>query len=143
MDAGEGFEFREAVAPLHLQIVKRVHLCVPQNREWLDDDVTSRLEAGGGELAQRFEGVGRELAAMRALFDDRPARWCPKPFPHFGKLSRQQTPEERAHAHIGEEVAAPSDSGPARCVVAMFGVIQLSLIHISEPTRLLSISYAV
>src|SRR5678816_85097 len=57
------------------------------------------------------------------------------------RLARRNKRPDAGAKHAGDQVA--QDTVSLRGEVAVDTVVELSLIHISEPTRLLSISYAV
>ena len=74
------------------------------------------------------KNIAREIAVMRALFDDGEDLRAAQRRPHLGELRRQQPPEKRPDAHVGKVIPAPADRAAAGTVIAMFRVIE-RLLH--------------
>ena len=86
---------------------------------------------GGGLLGRGAQHVERELAVgggdlhkVDAWLQGHVAPGCLEHLPHFGELAREQTAEERAHVHAGEEVAGPAGPVCGARVVAVFRVVE-------------------
>src|SRR5215831_7894279 len=81
-------------------------LPVSQNRKRFDDSVSQDCEKFRCAFFQKFENVVRELAIVRALFNNDEVIELAESRPDFGKLHRQQLSKQRADAHVGKIVAA-------------------------------------
>src|SRR6187402_911818 len=76
------------------------------------------------ELAQAIEDIRREITAVGALLDDGKIRRFTEALPHLRELPGEQSPEERADAHVREEIAAAPDARTPRGVVPVLGMIE-------------------
>ena len=101
----------------------------------LDDPVAHRAEAFGRHLTQSAKRVRRKIPAVHALFNDREFVRRTEPAPHFCKLPREQSTEQRTHAHIRKKIAATPDALAARGVVAVLRVIERQLHETPERHR--------
>ena len=133
VDALERLQLGQGSAPFHLFGAEfrqpRLLLPAPVRRR-LDDHVSHGREAR--RLPEETEHVMREISAMRPLLHDGESRGSPEPFPHLGKLPRQQPPKERPDAHIGDEISSPPDGRPPRGVVPVLRVKERRLHEIVE-----------
>src|SRR5438874_12794938 len=111
MDATKLLHLLEGRRPFHLPGKWPEHtlLALPQNRKRFNDPVAQDCKKLGMLCAQRFQYVGRELAAVRALFDDYEVVGPAEPFPNFRELPGHQFPEQRPHAHACEIIAPSPD----------------------------------
>ena len=134
MDATKRLHLVERRRPFHLRGKRPQHalLALPQNRKWFDNPIAQDGKKFRMQCAQRFQNIGRELAAMRALFDDHEIIGPAELFPNFGELPGHQCPEQRPDADAGEVIAPSPNRAVAGAVIAMLRMIE-SLLH--EPGK--------
>ena len=109
MHASERLKLFQTGNPIDWQSGHGGFLSGTQHSRRLDDHIPRRRETLGRKLPQTAQRIAGKIPAMRALLDNRPLRRRAEALPHFHELPREQPSEERADAHVRDEIAAPSD----------------------------------
>ncbi len=111
MDPVEDRQVIEVIDPAHFVLTRLEYLLLlpSQGGERLDDPVLNGLAAS---LLHGGEDIQAELPVVGALLDKGEPSGRAKPGPHFAKLARQDSSEDRTDADICEKVPRFADFCP-------------------------------
>ncbi len=134
MNTAKRFHHRERFHPFRACGKGQQHplLPLPQQSERLHNPITHRRKQVRVLFAQRLQHIAREFTMVCALLDDHEIIRPAERFPNLGKLTGDQFPKQRPHAHAREIIAPPPDRAASRAVITMLGMIK-RLLH--EPRK--------
>ena len=126
MDSLEDRHGVEVVDPANLALQRFQYLLLTpsQGGKWFDDPVVNGLQhlfLHGGEDIQS------QLSVVRPLFDQSEPFGRAEPGPHFPKLARENSSEDRTHADIREKVPVPANLCPAGRIVPGIRIVESEL----------------